>query len=229
MTVFGGSRVLVFVAHPDDETLAAGGTVAKIAASGVPVHVAIAATGITSRRDVTDIDGELAVLRGQAAAALGVLGLGPDSLTLGAFPDNRMDSVALLDVIQWLEDVVARVQPSIVITHHLGCTNIDHRICHEAAVVATRPSPNRHIALLAAEVPSSTGYRRPAGFEPNFYVALTEREVEAKVAAMLCYGGEAQPDPWPRSPEVLRALAKVRGSEAGALFAEAFMLVRGFA
>jgi LmbE family N-acetylglucosaminyl deacetylase len=94
--------------------------------------------------------------------------------------------------------------------------------------VATRPVVNSHIPILCGEVPSSTGYLRPVQWEPNLYVEVTEEELDAKIKAMQSYKGEARPDPHPRSPEVLKALAKVRGSESGYLFAEAFMIQRIF-
>jgi hypothetical protein len=65
-------------------------------------------------------------------------------------------------------------------------------------------------------------------WEPNVYINLSERAVDAKIEAMRCYEGEIMPDPHPRSPEVLKALAKIRGSESGFFYAEAFMMVKGF-
>lgn len=224
-------KVLSFFAHPDDETLAAGGTLAKLAASGAEVHVAIPATGIHSRSNVLDektMARELEALRDDTRQAMGALGLEAGRLILGEYPDNEMDTFSLLHVIHWLEEVLERVQPDLILTHHLYCTNKDHRICHEAAVVATRPAPDRRVAILAAEVPSSTGYLRPARWEPNFHVELTAEQLAAKTAAMQAYRGEVRPDPHPRSVEVIEALAKVRGSEAGCAWAEAFMVVRGF-
>ena len=132
-------------------------------------------------------------------------------------------------VSRWLEGIIARVRPDLILTHHRYCTNVDHQYCHEAAVVATRPDVTRHVPLLCAEVPSSTGYLRPVQWEPNFYAEVSEVDLEAKVKAMETYRGEARPDPHPRSREVLLALAKVRGSESGFRFAEAFMVQRMFA
>ncbi len=224
-------KVLSFFAHPDDETLAAGGTLAKLAAAGSEIHVAIPATGIHSRRNVLDdetLARDLARLEKDAQQAMRALGVDPSRLILGDYPDNEMDKFSLLHVIHWLEEIIARVQPDLILTHHLFCTNQDHRICHEAAVVATRPAPERQVTILAGEVPSSTGYLRPARWEPNFHVALTPEQLAAKTAAMRAYRGEVRPDPHPRSVEVIEALAKVRGSEAGCGLAEAFMVVRAF-
>ncbi|MDH4064082.1 MAG: PIG-L family deacetylase [Acidobacteriota bacterium] len=224
--------VLAFFAHPDDETLAAGSTMRRLTNQGSRVHVAISHTGIHSRRNVEDAafrDRALESLRVDCSTALSVLGVEKQDIYLGEFSDNESDKHTLLELIHWLEAIVARVQPDAIFTHHRYCTNIDHRYCHEAAVVATRPAPGCHIPLFCGEVPSSTGYLRPAQWEPNLYVNIDEADVDAKIRAMQAYVSEARPDPHPRSPEVLKALAKVRGSEAGFFFAEAFMIQRLFA
>ena len=96
-------------------------------------------------------------------------------------------------------------------------------------MVATRPSVTQHIPTICAEIPSSTGYLKPTFWEPNLFVELTKDDLEKKVQAMETYKGESWPDPHPRSREVLMALAKVRGSEAGFSFAEAFMIQKCFA
>ncbi len=224
--------VLAFYAHPDDETLAAGATMHRLTRSGARVHVAISNTGIHSRRNVheeQEREAQLVTLRGDCVQALGVLGVRPADIHLGEFPDNEMDKSTLLSLVHWLEEIIGAVKPDAIFTHHRFCTNIDHQYCHEAAVVATRPGVASHIPLYCGEVPSSTGYLRPAQWEPNFYVNIDEADLEAKILAMQSYRGEARPDPHPRSPEVLRALAKVRGSESGYMLAEAFMIQKLFA
>lgn len=225
------SNVLTFFAHPDDETLAAGATIAKLARQGAQVHMAIPATGINSRRNSLDQktrEASLGALREDCEKACALLGVLPKQLYFGEFADNEMDTSSLLEVIHWLEEIIADVKPDLILTHHRYCTNIDHQYCHDAVVVATRPATNSHIPVLCGEVPSSTGYLRPVQWEPNLYVEVSMEDVDMKVCAMQAYKGEARPDPHPRSPEVLRALAKVRGSESGFLWAEAFMIQRIF-
>lgn len=225
-------RVLVFFAHPDDETLAAGGVMARLNSGGAEMHVAIPATGIHSRRNVQkneqEREADLAELRVDCEKALAVLGVKPANIHLGHFPDNEMDSHSLLETIHWLEELIEKVKPDLILTHHRYCTNIDHQYCHNATVVATRPWLDKHVTVLCGEVPSSTGYLRPAQWEPNCYIEISEKDLEAKILAMQTYKSEARPDPHPRSPEVLRALAKVRGSESGYFFAEAFMIQKIF-
>ena len=229
MIDFSNKTVLFFFAHPDDETLAAGGTLAKLHRLGTVVHVAIPVTGVYARRGEAGVqDAELHTLREDCRAALGVLGVSKERIYLGDFPDNELDTVSRLALTQWLEDILEKVKPDIIFTHHLNCTNIDHRRCHEAAVVATRPSIHSHITLIASEVPSSTGYLKPVAWEPNLFIEISKEDLDMKIRSMQIYKGEARPDPHPRSPEVLSAYAKVRGSESGFMFAESFMIQKAF-
>ena len=224
-------RILIYVAHPDDDVLGAGATIARWIEEDAEVFIYLPATGINSRRNQQDhdtLDAHLKRLRCDAIAAWTILGVDPQRTVFGDYDDNEMDKYPLLQVIQDLEKVIEDVSPTLVITHHWRCTNIDHRVCYEAAVVATRPDNERRIELLSCEVPSSTGYLRPVMFEPNYYVRVEDRHVEAKIRAMEAFSTEAREDPHPRSPEALRALAKVRGSESGAMWAEAFQVVRCF-
>lgn len=223
--------VLTFFAHPDDETLAVGGTISKLTRMGVDVYAAIPATGVHSRRNVQDQasrDADAVRIQDDCRNALGILGIPGDRIVFGEFQDNEMDKHSLLEVIHWLEEVHAKVKPDLILTHHRYCTNVDHRYCHEAAVVATRPNIDNHVAVWCAEVPSSTGYLRPARWEPNLYVELSGEDINNKIRAMAAYTGEVRSDPHPRSPEVIRALAKVRGSEGGFMWAEGFMVQKMF-
>lgn len=225
-------KVLTFFAHPDDETLAAGATIHKLSNFGNDVHIAIPATGIHSRRNAIgqkERNAKLNELRQDVENAIAVIGVQPANLYLGDFPDNEMDKHSLLELIHWLEPLIDKIKPDLILTHHRYCTNVDHQYCHEAVVVATRPGLQNHVTVLCGEVPSSTGYLNPVQWDPNLYIEVSQSNIEAKIKAMETYNGEARPDPHPRSREVLNALAKVRGSEAGFYFAEAFMISKTFA
>lgn len=225
-------KVLTFFAHPDDETLAAGATIHKLSNFGNDVHIAIPATGIHSRRNAIgqkERNAKLNELRQDVENAIAVIGVQPANLYLGDFPDNEMDKHSLLELIHWLEPLIDKIKPDLILTHHRYCTNVDHQYCHEAVVVATRPGLQNHVTVLCGEVPSSTGYLKPVQWDPNLYIEVSQSNIEAKIKAMETYNGEARPDPHPRSREVLNALAKVRGSEAGFYFAEAFMISKTFA
>jgi LmbE family N-acetylglucosaminyl deacetylase len=174
----------------------------------------------------SDID--MIELREDCEKALAVLGIQAKNIYFGNFPDNEMDKHSLLELIHWLEEIISKVKPDLILTHHRYCTNIDHQYCHEAVVIATRPGLQDHVTVLCGEVPSSTGYLKPVQWEPNCYIEVSDRNLEAKVKAMESYKGEDRPDPHPRSQKVLSALAKVRGSESGYYFAESFMIYKIF-
>lgn len=227
MIDFKNKTILTFFAHPDDETLAAGGTLAKLSRLGTNIYVVIPATGIHARSNVQTRDKRnqsLIILRRDCQKALKILGVPAKNIYLGEFSDNELDKHSRLELVHWLEGIMAKVKPDIIFTHHRYCTNIDHQYCHEAAVIAARPVPKKHIAIISCEVPSSTGYLKPTQWEPSLYIEITKKDLEKKIRAMKIYRGEIRPDPHPRSPEVLRAYAKVRGSESGYFFAEAFMI-----
>jgi N-acetylglucosamine malate deacetylase 1 len=223
------SRVLVVAAHPDDEVLGCGGTAARLVTEGHEVHFAILGEGMTSRHPQrTDADAkQLTTLRQQAHAAAEKVGV--KNVVLRALPDNRLDTVPLLEVVKLVEDLVDRVKPEVIYTHHAGDLNIDHGVIHRAVLTATRPLAGQPVLeIYAFEVPSSTEWafqRIEPSFRPNVFVDIT-RTIEAKIAAMECYETEARTFPHPRSPEALRALATRWGSVVGCAAAEAFELVR---
>lgn len=221
--------VLVIAAHPDDEVLGCGGTAARLVQEGREVHFAILGEGITSRhaqRDAAHRD-PLARLHRQAHAAARRVGV--KDVHLHQLPDNRLDTVPLLEVVKLVELLIERIQPEIIYTHHAGDLNVDHGIIHRAVLTATRPIAGQPVReIYAFEVPSSTEWafqRIEPSFRPNVFVDITGT-IEAKVAAMECYESEARKFPHPRSPESLRAIATRWGSVVGCVAAEAFELVR---
>jgi N-acetylglucosamine malate deacetylase 1 len=213
------ARVLIVAAHPDDEVLGCGGTIARHAAAGDQVSILIMATGATARGgDAREIDSLKEAARKAAAV------LGARAPEFADFPDNRMDQVALLDVIQRVERTVRSVAPTLVYTHHRGDLNVDHRIAHEAVCTACRPLPGSSVhRLLAFETVSSTEWGHM--FTPTCYVETTPY-LERKLEALEAYAGEMRAFPHARSLEAIRALATLRGAQAGVFAAEAFEVVR---
>jgi LmbE family N-acetylglucosaminyl deacetylase len=155
--------------------------------------------------------------------------LGVKNIVLHKLPDNRLDTVPLLDIVKIVEGLVEGIKPEIIYTHHGGDLNIDHGVIHRAVLTATRPLAGQPVQeIYAFEVPSSTEWafqRLEPAFRPNVFVDVSWT-LEAKIAAMQCYETEVRQFPHPRSPEALRALAMRWGSLAGCAAAEAFELVR---
>ena len=214
------------VAHPDDEVLGFGGVMAMHTALGDSVHVLILATGLSSRNPETSIcANDLKQLRGHAREANLVLGV--EDIRFGDYPDNKMDTVPLLNIINTIETFIREVNPSTIYTHNAGDLNIDHYIVAKAVLTACRPKPGSNVLeILAGEVNSSTEWA-PASQQlmPNEFVDIT-KFLQCKLRALECYKGELCKWPHPRSIKAVKVLAKWRGAQVGVEAAEAFSLIR---
>ncbi len=221
--------VLVLASHPDDEVLGCGGTIARLAQDGVDVDIAILGEGVTSRyADRDEADLEVVARLHDTSRRVGEL-LGARSVELFGLPDNRFDTVPLLDVVKVIEELVERLRPATLFTQAGGDLNVDHAVLFRAALTATRPVAGHPVRrVYAYEVMSSTEWafgQFELAFQPNLFVDIAAT-LERKVEAMQLYESEARPFPHPRAPESLRAAARRWGSNAGVEAAEAFQLVR---
>lgn len=220
-------RVLIVAAHPDDEILGCGGTAARLVKEGCEVHTLILGEGVTSRdakRDRAKREKEIKALKKQAREANKKVGI--SKVVLGDLPDNRFDTVPMLDIVKTVEGVKREFRPDVVYTHFWGDLNVDHRITYNAVLTACRPIKGETVKeIYSFEVPSSTDWNHPDEFQPDTFVDITGT-LDAKIKALKCYGTEIKDFPHPRSVEALRSSAKKRGSSAGIASAEAFKAVR---
>lgn len=218
--------VAVIVAHPDDEVLAFGGTICRHAEAGDSVHVLFLATGLAARSaDGAADPGEIKALRAQAGEAGKLLGV--RAMEFADFPDNRMDTVALLDVVKRIDAFIEKVQPSVVYTHHVGDLNIDHSVVARAVLTSCRPVPGGKVRrIYAGEILSSSEYALAQDrFHPTTYLGI-EPYIDRKRTALQCYGNEVRYWPHPRSIKAVALLARLRGSECGLEAAEGLLLIR---
>lgn len=214
---------LVIVAHPDDETLGAGGTIAKIAAAGGTVRCVSFTDGV-SARGVSVSEREIRGKAGEEAAAeLGFSWLGNFD-----FPDNGLDTVPRLELARTLETLIADIKPELVITHFGSDLNRDHQIVSEIVQVAFRPIPDSpRPALWAFETASSTHWSPQSAreFSPTIFVDVSNHLAQ-KNRALNAYSAEMREWPHARSAKALESLSEFRGSTIGVSNAEAFELIR---
>lgn len=223
---------MVVAAHPDDELLGLGATMNRlIFEMNVSTHVVILGEGITSRSDNRDVkmwEQQLNIHRANIQKAQEAIGYG--SVNSHDFPDNRFDSVPLLDIIKVIEKEKGQFKPDIIFTHHGGDVNIDHQRTFEAVITATRPMQHETVkTIITFETPSGTEWRAssdPHHFIPNLFVSVSMANVQAKIAGMEHYEFERRNYPHPRSPEALKIQAQRWGVAVGCEFAEAFCLIR---
>jgi len=204
--------------------LGCGGLVARLVSEGAQVQVLILCGATTSRRGVDEPDRTERLAESERALAV----LGVSGVERFEQPDNRLDTVPLLDLIQSIERVGLAWQPELILTHEPTDLNVDHRIAHQAAITAFRPLPGcKPMRIWAFEVPGSSAWQDPAlsAFHPSVYVDI-EGYLEVKLRAMRCYAAELREPPHPRSLTGIETLARWRGQQMGREAAEAFHLVR---
>lgn len=219
------NKILVIAAHPDDEILGIGGTVRKHVNKGDKVWCLILGEGMLSRKDVDKILIDQLHQDTLSAAAI----VGYEEVFFEDFPDNRFDSVSLLDITQKVEKYIEELKPNIIYTHHSGDLNVDHRITYEAVMTATRPFGDYSVQeIYTFETPSSTEWvfnKEGDIFSPNTFIDITDT-LDAKISAMACYSTELRDYPHPRSLKGLEVLAAKWGVVVGKQYIEALYLVR---
>lgn len=218
-------KILVVAAHPDDEVLGCGGTMARHAKNGDKVHIVFMSDGVNSRENVKY--NEENERREYAKKASEILGA--QTPKFFDFPDNMMDAVPLLEIVKELEVYIQELQPNIVYTHYKGDLNIDHQITYQAVMTACRPTPRSSITqIYLFEILSSTEWSIASTFSPTHFVDISD-EFELKIKALKMYKEEIKDFPNSRSIESLTALSVFRGGSMGLNFAEAFSVERSLA
>ena len=183
-------NVLVVAAHPDDEALGCGGTIAKHIANGDNVTAIIMVEFITSR--------------GAAPPDKPYLSLKGYHRVFNSYPDQKLDTIPILEINQFIEKWIRELKPTIVYTHSKNDANKDHQIVFEATLVACRPVPGASVKrLLSYEVPSSTEWGATM-FHPNVF---SEIDYDKKIDIVEPYFGEMRLWPHPRSLTGIQVLA----------------------
>lgn len=223
------STILVVAAHPDDEILGVGATIAARVAAGDQAFAVILGEGQTSRVDHREeMDASvIEELHKDTLAAAKHIGF--ERVLFENVPDNRFDQMDLLDVVKKVEKLIKKLNPDIIYTHHKGDLNIDHRITYQAVLTATRPMQNCPVKeIYTFETLSSTEWNFAYGenqFHPNVFVDV-EPTFHKKLQAMEEYRSELCEFPHPRSLKALEITAQKWGSVVGKHYVEPFEVVR---
>lgn len=221
-------RVLVIAAHPDDEVLGVGGTVAKLTSQGVECHLLIVTDGSSAQyRDMDNLQAIIDAKKKETKGCADILGF--KSIHYGEQPDMRLDMTPHIQINRVIESVIDELQPDTVFTHFWGDVNLDHQNVYKSTLVAVRPVLGQVVKeLYCYRVPSSTEWtpnKTDTMFMPNYFVDI-EKFAEQKYMAFACYSTELREYPHPRSVQYLREIDKAAGLRVGMLAAEEFVLLR---
>lgn len=220
-------RILIIAAHPDDEVLGCGGTIAKYAKAGSKIYCLFLGKGKSSRFEIKNnkaIKKEQKFLIKETQKAAEIIGI--SKIFFADFPDQKYDTIPLVKIIKAIEKIKNKIKPEIIFTHHFGDLNLDHRITFKAVLDVCNLKKDETVnKIYSFEVPSSTEWSPNLPFLPNFFVDIKET-IDNKIEALKSYRSELREYPHPRSLKSVEAIAQKRGAEINKEFAEAFELIR---
>lgn len=224
------TRILVVAAHPDDEVLGCGGTLARAIDHGARAAVSFLGEGVSARFPFGRYDSE--EFRRQSATrmegakmALQVLGITDVAFNLDR-KACQFDTVPLITLVKEIEGHIERFEPTLLLTHHFSDVNLDHGITYKAVETACRPTGKKNPKeIYTFEIVCSSHWTFHSTFQPNTFVDISDYW-EKKLKAWHHYTGETRPFPFPRSDTGLETLSRFRGMAMGLKKAEAFQLVR---
>ena len=218
-------KVLLIVAHSDDETFGCGGLIKKLSLNKNTINAISFTNGVGSRSKNNQEEIKKRKISSIKASKI----LGFKWLAQYDYPDNQLDKISLLELIKIIESHKKKIQPHIVITHNFSDLNIDHRRIAEATLTAFRPEPKEKLEqLITFEIPSATDFRmlkNKKNFLPNYFLNI-ERFLKFKIRAIQCYKQELKKYPHSRSVKGIKNLNRMRGNQSGLNYAEAFEIVR---
>lgn len=217
-------RVIVISAHPDDETLGAGGSILWHKERGDEV-IWLNATSIFENQGYTrDRIDDRSEEIDTVSRAYGV-----NLLYNLHYPTTSLSHAVLPNIIQDISSVFQEVRPSVVYCPNRSDAHSDHRVLFEAVMACTKVFRYPYIkSVLMYECLSETEFApqlHDSIFIPNYFIDITNH-LEKKIDIMKIYRSELGEHPFPRSLEGIRALATLRGSMAGVKYAEAFQVVK---
>ena len=214
-------KILIVVAHPDDEVLGCFASVAKLIKEGNEAYTLILGEGKTSRGE-----GELEIkeLHKEIKKANEVIGI--KEVFIEKLPDNAFDTISLLEIVKVIEKYKNIVKPDIIFTHYENDLNIDHRITYQAVLTATRPMEDECVKeIYSFEILSSTEWNYPLTFSPDTFFDISDT-IDLKIEAMNRYTSELCEYPHPRSLKGIELNAKYQGMRVGKKYVEAFKTIR---
>ena len=221
--------ILIIAAHPDDEVLGCGGLLSKVCDKS---KISIIFIGEGSSCRYTNLNSKEInkdIKERESASKKVAKKFNLHELEFFNLPCGRFDQVPIIEINKIIESRISKFDPDIIFTHDPYDVNNDHKIIYRSTIMSTRPNSATNVSnIFTYEVPSSSecGFSQEGQFAPNFFVELTQLDLEEKFKALSYYGSEIRSFPFPRSFKGIEAYSRFRGMQAAVEYAEAFKLIR---
>lgn len=198
-----GGRVLAFGAHPDDLEVGAGGLLARLAAEGADVTLAV--VSIPSNT-------EQRKLEAQAGADV----LDAELFILYEEKPCRVEDIPMHELVRRFDNIIGDVRPDLVITHSANDLHWDHGLVNRATVSALRRTPCDLLAFLSS--PEMNAQARAIG---QCFADIT-RTMDQKIQAISAHRSQCPKLDLESSRDLARAMGRISGYE----YAEAYEVLR---
>lgn len=217
---------LFVVAHPDDEILGAGATIYELVKQGHNVDVCILTFQHKDRNH-----GDVEIMFNQMKKSHKILGV--NRVFLGFFPNTKLHTIPQSEIVAYIENSILESQPDFIFTHSYSDLNMDHHMTSLTTQVASRYNQRQihgeHLkpirAIYFMEIQSSTDWhinKSVNPFIPDTFIEVSEQSIKEKIKSLKTYDDVVRPLPHPRNDKSIEALAILRGTQSGFLYAEAF-------
>lgn len=215
------NRVLVIAVHPDDETLGCGGTLLRHKAEGDEIYWLIVTTNDKKYSAERNAHRDQMVRKASELYNF-------DGVFEAGFPTTCLDTLDVNSLVEQINNVYNTVKPNVIYMNFINDVHSDHKAAFDAAYTCTRSFRKPFIKkIYMMEALSETEFApavSASSFCPNVFVDITDY-IDKKLEIMSIYDTEMMKEPFPRSLSSIKALARVRGSRAGVMYAEAFQLL----
>lgn len=217
-------KILILVAHPDDETIGCGGTIHKHFKNKDKIFAVSFTDGVGSRNKAN----QKKIRRKKQSIKVSKI-LGFNWINQYSLPDNSLDQIPILKIVKKIEKIKKEINPDIVYTHSKYDLNIDHRIIFQSTLTAFRPQPkDNSVEIRCMEVSSATDYGDQMNFKsfkPNLFIDI-KKFWKKKQDSLAVYKEELRKYPHSRSIKAIKNLSMYRGSQVGMEMVESFEVIR---
>ena len=224
---------LFIFAHPGTEALVTSGTISKLVKSGKKVGIVVMGDGVSSRikpslnkNNISKLHTDLEEAFEKSCNALGV-----KVRYFFRYPDNQFDSEPLLSFVQNIENILKRHKPNCVWTHLKSGINIDHKVIHDAVMIASRPIDGSKISkVIGFKSPGAIdwSFSSHGNIEDNWYEEV-DLKSKKRIKSQESYSKINYFTHDIHNLKHIDSLLKINGKKIGAKAAESFYLIRSIA